>query len=994
MDKLYNCNKLLSEKNLHYDIPDFKSMVKNEEFLEVIKRLIGSKEEIKEIMKKIGSYVFNADNLFKMVQILIRFRAGIPVLIMGETGCGKISLINAIVEINNYKMIPLNIHAGITDNEIAQFMVDNNLLEEAINYDRYEDDINNLLNNNLENQDSFSVSGSLSISNVSNIEYQNKNNNKNDKKDEKLIIVFFDEFNTCNSLGLLTEIMCNKKCQGISVKKNVVFAGACNPYRKITKKVSEENALIKENAKNAIQKLVYTVNPLTYTQLYYIFNFGSLSEENEKKYITGIVEAEIWEYVNDESLLKEIKNLIILSFITSQSFIKEKNGKESVSMRETRKFMTIYKFLIKDFERKQSKKFNLKNEKEKSDSINEYDFKYYLDANELLAQKYSISAAIYICYYIRLSDNKDKMEFQEKMTNILNISFLSYPEQFQNELIENIKLEKGIADNNSLRLNLFICFIGIITRIAVFLVGPPGCSKTLCFNLLKKEMKGSHSKSKYWQEYPQLIFTSYQGSLTSTSKGIINTFIDAGNKLKDYLNKDKTLSSSKKEINNLERKKKRSGIIVCVFIDEIGLCEISPSNPLKVLHTYLELDYKNQNKEEKLAFVGISNWKLDAAKMNRGIYLNVINPISDFKQMTETALKITNLYDNKFSKDYSELIEKLTKAVFNFNFYLKSINDEQKNFHGTRDFYNLIKTLTKKILGNNNNEETGIMPAFFAIESNYNGISRNGVTPSDWIKKEFRKLYPEANNFEKGEFGIIECIKNNLNEDDSRYLLLIMKSNLGEYLILQILKNLEKNYFYYLGSLFDEDVYNENYSAKAINKIKFYLEHDIVLILKNLSTTYASLYDLFNQRFTYTKNQKFAEISLGEVSNSTYINNDLKIIVLIREDALKYQDPPFLNRFEKYFISFDHLLDSKSKEIANKILDYRRLFRRHKKSIKNNFENELINFYDEEIKSLISNYNIKNEDSNEFTEETIFILYFYKYFKNLSSRISSFFKSL
>ena len=167
MDKLYNCNKLLSEKNLHYDIPDFKSMVKNEEFLEVIKRLIGSKEEIKEIMKKIGSYVFNADNLFKMVQILIRFRAGIPVLIMGETGCGKISLINAIVEINNYKMIPLNIHAGITDNEIAQFMVDNNLLEEAINYDRYEDDINNLLNNNLENQDSFSVSGSLSISNVS-----------------------------------------------------------------------------------------------------------------------------------------------------------------------------------------------------------------------------------------------------------------------------------------------------------------------------------------------------------------------------------------------------------------------------------------------------------------------------------------------------------------------------------------------------------------------------------------------------------------------------------------------------------------------------------------------------------------------------------------------------------------------------------------------------------------------------------------------------------
>ena len=37
------------------------------------------------------------------------------------------------------------------------------------------------------------------------------------------------------------------------------------------------------------------------------------------------------------------------------------------------------------------------------------------------------------------------------------------------------------------------------------------------------------------------------------------------------------------------------------------LCEIAPSNPLKALHTYLEIDYKSKNLEDKLAFVGISN---------------------------------------------------------------------------------------------------------------------------------------------------------------------------------------------------------------------------------------------------------------------------------------------------------------------------------------------------------------------------------------------------
>ena len=238
--------------------------------------------------------------------------------------------------------------------------------------------------------------------------------------------------------------------------------------------------------------------------------------------------------------------------------------------------------------------------------------------------------------------------------------------------------------------------------------------------------------------------------------------------------------------------------------------------------------------------------------MNKGIYLNVINPISDFKQMRDTAMKITDIYDKAFSLNYGDLIEKLTKAVFNYNVFLNKISAEQINFHGARDFYNLIKTVTKKILERNIREETGIVPAFLSIETNYNDIIRNGKNSSKLIKEEFKKLYPEANNAEKEDFGIVECIKNNLNEEDSRYLLLIMKSNLSQYLILRILNSEkeENKIIYYLGSLFEDDVYNEVYCAKAINKIKYYLEHDIILILKNLSTTYASLYDILNQRFT------------------------------------------------------------------------------------------------------------------------------------------------
>ena len=57
-----------------------------------------------------------------MVLILLRIRANIPVIMMGETGCGKTSLIRIISELKKNTMKILNIHAGITDKDIIDFM--------------------------------------------------------------------------------------------------------------------------------------------------------------------------------------------------------------------------------------------------------------------------------------------------------------------------------------------------------------------------------------------------------------------------------------------------------------------------------------------------------------------------------------------------------------------------------------------------------------------------------------------------------------------------------------------------------------------------------------------------------------------------------------------------------------------------------------------------------------------------------------------------------
>lgn len=77
-----------------------------------------------------------------------------------------------------------------------------------------------------------------------------------------------------------------------------------------------------------------------------------------------------------------------------------------------------------------------------------------------------------------------------------------------------------------------------------------------------------------------------------------------------------------------------------ITFDEIGLAEISKHNPLKTLHSLLE------EEDRKVGFIGISNWRLDASKMNRALYLARPNPTKN--DLINTAVGI---YMAKSSKN-------------------------------------------------------------------------------------------------------------------------------------------------------------------------------------------------------------------------------------------------------------------------------------------------------------------------------------------------------
>ena len=45
-------------------------------------------------------------------------------------------------------------------------------------------------------------------------------------------VIFFDEANTTESIGLIKEIMCDRRLCGKPVSQDLKFIAACNPYRR------------------------------------------------------------------------------------------------------------------------------------------------------------------------------------------------------------------------------------------------------------------------------------------------------------------------------------------------------------------------------------------------------------------------------------------------------------------------------------------------------------------------------------------------------------------------------------------------------------------------------------------------------------------------------------------------------------------------------------------------------------------------------------------
>ena len=657
-----------------------------------------------------------------------------------------------------------------------------------------------------------------------------------------------------------------------------------------------------------------------------------------------------------------------------------------------------------------------------------------------------------------LIDNED-FKKDIKLNEITQFKEFSQILELEEEFIlDKIELDKGIGNSRSLKENLFLLFVSLGTIIPLIIIGKPGSGKSLSAHLIYKSMKGKYSKNKFFESYPSIIQSYFQGSKSATPDDVSNIFKIAEDKLKPFLDK------------------KEECPVSMLLFDELGLAERSIYNPLKVLHNKLD-EYFNEhmnlydNNKQKVDFIGITNWNLDAAKLNRALSLSVPDLDEDIDDLRETSITIANSYNSNFAEkkrssndsknenknefdneDDVQIFEELLPKVYSKyketlkylkkltakNIYKKEykkdkplteietekefkiiLSKEKKikvDFHGNRDFFNLIKGVARELSETNEIEDSKSVVNLIEkyIERNFGGmeieididqkdiedgqkylgnikeLKKKNITSvkffkciyNTFVEEKSEKIekYRNYNIKEIDDYKIIKCIDDNVKDEYSRYLLLGIKPSLGILINQNIEKKMKmvKNVFLMEGSPFVNDE-NMEYQYRVINDIQEHAknENGHILFLQNLNSIYPFLYDLFNMNYLIKDGKSYARICHGNYSDQlALINKKFRIVIMVDKKYIDKLESPFLNRFEKILIKFNELLNDSQKKFTEELLkgdfNFRDKINQIDEENKCNYslKDLLIGCKDEDIQGLVYDFS-KDIEIDENNKESI-----------------------
>ncbi|KAK1806297.1 hypothetical protein P4O66_000172 [Electrophorus voltai] len=812
---------------------DFETMKRSAQ-LEIISRVLG----VNSVTDPDDTYQLTLDNVMKILAIHLRFECDIPVIIMGETGCGKTRLVQFMCDLlrsgkKRQNLIVVRVHGGTTSEIIYK------KVREAIKISK---------------------------------------ENEVHKLDT---VLFFDEANTTEAVNAIKEVICDKTVNGeqIDASRLKVIA-ACNPYRKHSKEAIEqlEQAGLGyrvrcENTQEKLgqipmRQLVYRVQPLPSSLTPFVWDFGKLNEHTQELYITQMVKT----FFQKENLPHEYKPLFTKVISASQKHMTELTDEcRMVSLRDIERCMKTVMWFY--------------NQKEKL--FTEID-KIRGNKGRMHDLVRSLILAVGVCYLASLQNRQAYLIRISEAFSLSDSDIDTEIDLCKKAFISNVDCPSSVAKNEALNENVFMMVVCMNLRIPLFLVGKPGSSKSLSKTIAAHAMQGKASQNDLFKGYKQAQLASFQCSPHSSPDGIISIF---------------------RQCAQFQKAKNLDEYVSVVVLDEIGLAEDSPKMPLKTLHPLLEYgctDDENADDFKKVGFIGISNWSLDPAKMNRGILVLRTSP--ETGELRNTACDICSSDNEHIKTEIEFLIPMLTK------FYLNVLHNQPTEFFGLRDFYSLVKLIVSYATETNGRPSDENLTK--AVQRNFEGLDSINILEIFWDVSKQRT----------NQCDTISLLRENLDMGTSgftsRYLLLPTTNHAA----LQILKSQniidESNVEVIFGSGFAHD---EEYSqvCRTVNRVKTCMETGRSVVLLNIQSLYESLYDALNQCYVKLGGIYYVDLGLGSHRVKCRVKDEFRLIVIEEKSTVYEQFPtPLLNRLEKHCLDFSSILPDHAKQMLAELEDW------------------------------------------------------------------------
>lgn len=386
--------------------------------------------------------------------------------------------------------------------------------------------------------------------------------------------------------------------------------------------------------------------------------------------------------------------------------------------------------------------------------------------------------------------------------------------------------------------------------------------------------------------------------------------------------------------------------------------------PLKALHPLLEsgTDSTEENVSEhhKVAVIGISNWALDPAKMNRGLFVSRGEP--DINELIETAKGICR-YDINILTCIEPFIKEIAEAYLE----LCSVAREfKREFFGLRDYYSLIKMIYYFC---SRDQMFTWSKLEHAVKRNFSGLEIDNMQPfrSRLYTKLDKQVYETDPKCEP--INLVEsALKGEYVESNSRYLLFLTENNSAIDIIQNYLTSMvgveAHNLSVIFGSSFRLD---QQYTevCRNISLIKHSMEIGKTIILLNSYNLYESLYDALNQYYYEFAGQKYVDLGLGTHRIKCSVHDSFRLIIIAEKSAVydsKRFPIPLINRLEKHFLNASTMLNKEQNSLVEEIHTW------IKKFSQVNLNEEFVGFHSDTIASLVLHFQTSKTDLNDKQE--------------------------